>query len=107
LNLGQYVKEGHNSLLYMNRCHDKGHVPSAKSLESPENTLIRVHKANNTLKAITGAAADPAPSTTHRRQLFRPDPEQASAACVICMTAAATATILLQAPDRPLPFHPP
>ncbi|CAM9393769.1 unnamed protein product [Ectocarpus sp. 6 AP-2014] len=29
LKLVQYVKEGHNALLYINRCHDTGHVPSA------------------------------------------------------------------------------
>lgn len=46
----QYVKEGHNALLYINRCHDTGHVPSAASLQSLEHTLIRVHKASNALQ---------------------------------------------------------
>lgn len=50
LKLVQYVKEGHNALLYINRCHDTGHVPSAASLQSLEHTLIRVHKASNALQ---------------------------------------------------------
>lgn len=49
----QYVKEGHNALLYINRCHDTGHVPSAASLQSLEHTLIRVHKASNALQVRT------------------------------------------------------
>ena len=52
LKLVQYVKEGHNALLYINRCHDTGHVPSAASLHSLEHTLIRVHKASNALQVI-------------------------------------------------------
>ncbi|CAN0259554.1 unnamed protein product, partial [Discosporangium mesarthrocarpum] len=50
--LVQYVKEGHNALLYMNRCHDAGHVPSAASLLSLEHTLVRVHKASNALQIM-------------------------------------------------------
>lgn len=50
LKLVQYVKEGHNALLYINRCHDTGHVPSAASLQSLEHTLVRVHKASNALQ---------------------------------------------------------
>lgn len=53
LKLVQYVKEGHNALLYINRCHDTGHVPSAASLQSLEHTLIRVHKASNALQVPT------------------------------------------------------
>ena len=48
----RYVKEGHNALLYMNRCHNKGHVPSARSLHSLEHTLIRVHKAYRASSAL-------------------------------------------------------
>lgn len=55
LKLVQYVKEGHNALLYINRCHDTGHVPSAASLQSLEHTLIRVHKASNALQVREGA----------------------------------------------------
>ena len=54
LKLVQYVKEGHNALLYINRCHDTGHVPSAASLQSLEHTLIRVHKASNALQVRKG-----------------------------------------------------
>lgn len=54
LKLVQYVKEGHNALLYINRCHDTGHVPSAASLQSLEHTLIRVHKASNALQVRNG-----------------------------------------------------
>ena len=50
--LEQYVKEGQNALLYINRCHDTDHVPSAASLHSLEHTLIRVHKASNVLQVI-------------------------------------------------------
>ena len=50
MKLVQYVKEGHNALLYINRCHDTGHVPSAASLQSLEHTLIRVHMASNALQ---------------------------------------------------------
>lgn len=44
------MKEGHNALLYINRCHDTGHVPSVASLQSLEHTLVRVHKASNALQ---------------------------------------------------------
>ena len=52
LKLEQYVKEGQNALMYINRCHDTDHVPSAASLHSLEHTLIRVHRASNTLQVI-------------------------------------------------------
>ena len=52
--LHQYVQEGHNAVLYMNKCHDTDHVPSAASLKSLEDTVIRVQKAGKALQVGNG-----------------------------------------------------
>jgi len=48
--LVKYVNEGQKALLYFNRCHDTGHVPSVPSLQSLELTVVEVHKASKALQ---------------------------------------------------------
>lgn len=50
LKLEGNMKEGYNALVYMDRCHQSKHTPSAASLHSLEDTLIRVYEASNDLQ---------------------------------------------------------
>ncbi|KAG5185873.1 hypothetical protein JKP88DRAFT_268183 [Tribonema minus] len=65
--LVQYIREGQNALMYMERCHLQHHIPSGPSLESLHLTLQKVHKASLALRSMGMGARVAAPGVADGR----------------------------------------
>lgn len=72
LKLEDYVKEGRKALVYMDRCHQSKHVPSAPSLQSLEDTLIRVYEASNIFQVRESFTSESKKRLANVRALLNP-----------------------------------